>query len=170
MARRFILLIVFSVFYAYAFAEVDLSTCEKSLANIREPNISCIVYLKLSEREKNELKVATSEAIHNLSCEVLINTNKADIVRALSEPHVKIPTMPVKCNVKFNDGTNKIAAFDVAPEFVFQENNVINASLNIGEVSGIGFLGVIVKNQLSSDKTNKQLADAANQAIKKLAQ
>lgn len=166
--RVLFLLIMFLAVSANTYAEVDSSNCENSLANIREPNIVCSVYLKLNEDEKRELKVTTSEAIHDLSCEAVVNANKADVVRTLSEPNVKLPVMMFKCDILFNDGVNKTAAFDIAPEFAFEKNTVIRASLNIGEVSGIGFLGMIVKNQLSSESTNKQLVDAANQSIKKL--
>lgn len=113
---------------------------------------------------------ATSNAISNLSCEATINANKADMVRNLSEPTVNLPKIIFSCAITFNDGLAKNAVFDVSPAFKFKDNRVVDATLNMSEVTGIGFLGAIVRHQLSSDEFNNQLKDQANQAIAKLTQ
>lgn len=168
MFYKFFLFSFFFIFPVNANAEINSSNCEKSLANIQEPNVSCIVYLKLSEEEKNKIRIATSDIIHNLSCEAGINANKVNVVKTLSEPNIKLPIVLFKCDIKLNDGTTKVAVFDMAPEFTLQENRVIKASLNVGEISGIGFLGIIIKKQLLSSNVNEQLIDAANRSIDKL--
>lgn len=58
----------------------------------------------------------------------------------------------------------------MSPVFGFKENKVVDATLNMSEVTGIGFLGAIVKKQLSSNAFNEQLKDGANKAIVKLTQ
>jgi hypothetical protein len=111
------------------------------------------------------MRSATSGAISDLICTAKISANKADVVKTLSAPTVQIPKIFIHCNVTFNDDVTKTAIFDIAPQFFFHENKVTNASLNIGTVEGIGFLGSIVKKQLSSEDANKSLAQAANAAI-----
>jgi hypothetical protein len=142
--------------------------CNKSINNIRNPNISCNAIITLNDTEKAEIKKSTSGTIEDLTCQLNINANKSEIIKNLSEPTVNLPKLEIKCDIAFNDKTNKTTNFSIAPRIDFKENIATDLTLNISEITGIGFIGKIIAKQLSSKQTKKQALDAINKVLEDL--
>lgn len=152
----------------WCFGEVDASACNKSIVNIRNPDISCTAIIKLNDEEKAEVKKSTSGVIDNLLCQLNINANKSEIIKNLSEPVVNLPQLKISCDIKFNDNKSNTAIFSIAPTIEFTENIATNLTLNLSEITGIGFIGKVIAKQLSNEQTEKQVLDAVNKALANL--
>lgn len=168
MQHRVTLILLLAITPNWCFAEIDTSACNKSINNIRNPNISCNAIIMLSDIEKTEIKKSTSGTVEDLTCQLNINANKSEIIKSLSEPTVNLPKLEIKCDIAFNDKTNKTTNFSIAPRIEFKENIATNITLNISEITGIGFIGKIIAKQLSSKQTEKQVIDAVNKTLENL--
>lgn len=156
-------------FSIHAYAEIDMSSCEKQLKNENIMTINCVGKFKLSNDERNEILKRTSTIVNDISCDLKINISKEKIFKALAEDEFNLPPMQVNCYIEFKDKTIKEGTINFSPYFRLKGDTIVQASLNIKEVNGLGFFNKIIKQYLASDKTNENFTISANDAYKKLA-
>lgn len=168
VTQTIFLLTVLLSFSLNSDAALDLVACVDSILNSNEPIIACTAYYRQNDVERNQLRAVTHGAIHNLSCQVGINASKADIVRSLLQQRVKLPVLRITCDILFNDGIIKTAAVRFAPELYVEQNRIVSLSLNVKEVSGLGFLDLMVRNHLSSSVDIEHIVNTANDFLSRL--
>lgn len=165
MNKILLLASLVSLFSSQVFAEIDISDCDHSIKNFRQPNLSCIVKIYLNSTEREKMWTESHETIQYISCKISVNINKADLIKTLSEPVTRISRLPFDCNVLFNDNSRKSVQFTISPELHFENNLVTKVSLNFNYITGIGFLGPLIIKTIDTDSMNKQMVNVANNAL-----
>lgn len=113
--------------------------CFAELAHGRAPSLVCEFPTALAQKERDDLKALTREAIRDARCVVSIAIERRLVEDALRSPdHVfEAPPLPVTCTIE-TSATPYVITGTFAPRVVLRDGFAVEAVPNLANVAGTG--------------------------------